>query len=328
GVGGMGVGGAVGVSIMQSQISGACCIRLAAAPGESGVTVVLYMDTRGREARPRAGSVEIANALASVGGACLGRLSATELEQRRASLELELRSARVLQEQLLPPAKGSALGGLLRYALLSLPGRVVAGDIVDLMELGGQRVAVVLGDVMGKGAAAGMLMSAVQARLSQGLLDGVPMGELLDRVNKDTCARCPGMMVSLWVGVVDLGERRLSYVDAGHGMALHRRTGDGEGVSELVSGGGLVLGGAEDSVYEVASVELKEGDRVLLFTDGIPEQPDLKGIEFGVERVRECFRRPLAGLDHLPDLHATMLTHANGAVQRDDITAIVLEFVG
>lgn len=319
-----------GASIVLSFITGACCIRLSAASSQSenGVAIVLYMDSRGREARPRAGSVEIASALASVAAACLGRLNAAELEQRHASLELELRSARVLQEQLLPPAKGAMLGGALRYALLSLPGRVVAGDIVDIMELDERRVAVVLGDVMGKGAAAGMLMSAVQARLSQGLLDGVPLQDLLDRVNKDTCVRCPGMMVSLWVGVIDVGERRLSYIDAGHGMALHRRAGEGEGATELISGGGMVLGGAEDSVYEVAAVELRAGDRVLLYTDGIAEQPDLRGIEFSVERVRACFERPLTALEHLPDLHTTMVSHANGAVQRDDITAIVLEYEG
>lgn len=315
--------GAAGMSIVQSSISGACCIRLSKASGDDGVALLLYMDSRGTEARPRAGSVEIANALASVASACLGRLSATELEQRHAGLERELRGARELQEQLLPTASGEPLGGALRYKLLSLPGRVVAGDIVDVMELDANRVAVVLGDVMGKGAAAGMLMSAVQARLSQGLLDGVPLQTLLDRVNRDTCVRCPGMMVSLWVGVVDLAAKRLSYIDAGHGMALYR-SGSGA-VQDLVSGGGLVLGGAEDSVYEVAGIDLGTGDRVLLFTDGIPEQPDLKGNEFSTERVRACFERPLDGLDHLPHLHETMTTHANGAVQRDDITAIVME---
>lgn len=329
--------GAGGHSIQQSLISAACCIRLSDDAASLGPTLVLYLDSRGEESLPRAGSVDIAIALAKVATACLGRLAAMELEKRHAELREELKSARGIQEQLMPPASGTILGGVSSFELLCIPGRVVAGDIADVIDLGpdndgSSRAALIIGDVMGKGAAAGMLMASIQARVSQGLADGVALDRLVAELNRDVSRRCPGMMASLWIGVVTMRADRtaaLVYVDAGHGLCLLRRV-DGSSVP-LTNGGGPVLGVGEGIAYQAAHEVLESGTQLVLVTDGLPEQPDPQGQQLGMTAVAQRVSSNAAAPDAAPSDAASLVksiadllrAHSKGAAQRDDVTVLV-----
>lgn len=314
--------GSAGASIQQSMIHNACCVLL----GEvgKGPSIVLYLDSRESEPAPRACSTDIVGALASVAGACLERLGAAELEKRHASLQSELRGARAIQEKMLPPSEGTLLGGRMRYQLLSLPGRVVSGDIVDVIELGPDHAALVIGDVMGKGAPAGMLMAAIQARLSQGLRDGISLERLIRVVNEDSCERCPGMTVSLWVGVLDVSGGgsgvRVRYVDAGHGLCLCR---DPEGVvSMLDRGGGPILGVAPEVPFELGEAELGPGAILFGCTDGLTEQPGPDGRMIGIEQVRMELGACPTTRSAVHAARDLLVRHSSGTLQRDDVSML------
>jgi FHA domain/Stage II sporulation protein E (SpoIIE) len=376
-------------SIIASRTHHACCVRLGDEHVADTAALVLYLDSRGQESAPHTGSTDVAAAFASVAGACLARLSAADLEARHADLRRELHSARAIQEQLHPPTSGTVLGGLMTYHIVSLPGRTVAGDIVDVVDLPARdgrphRAALVIGDVMGKGAAAGMLMASIQSRLAQGLQDGVPVHELVGAINVDTSRRCPGIMASLWVGVIEraadanrtnapgvlgagtgasVAARRaespgaaptaadgphltLTYVDAGHGMCLHR-TSDGA-VSRLSAAGGPVIGAGDGVTYAAATTTLNPGDGLCLLTDGLPEQPDAGGTQLGMDAIERCVATPtdaawagaarastapegIAPVSATPGAAQTLTTrlvqrlkgHADGTAQRDDVTVLV-----
>jgi phosphoserine phosphatase RsbU/P len=228
--------------------------------------------------------------------------------------------------------------GAASYELLCVPGLVVAGDIVDVIELGTDanntsRAAIIIGDVMGKGAPAGMLMASIQARISQGLADGVALDRLVAELNRDTSKRCPGIMVSLWIGVMThdrtLNSITLTYVDAGHGLCLIRHP-DGK-VSSLSEAGGLVMGVSDWVEYRTAELPLTRGTHLVLFTDGLPEQPDPEGRQLGMEAVERCVGSDLApGADASPStdlaraLSTTLQGHAAATAQRDDVTMLVV----
>lgn len=313
-----------GMSIMQAQIHSACCIRIGDAAGADGLAV--YLDSRASEAPPRAGAADVATALASVASACLGRLSAADLERRHSVLQEELRAARNVQERLQPAAAGTLLGDRLRFCALNLPGLVVAGDIVDVLELGPRRAAVAIGDVMGKGAAAGMLMAAVQARLQQGLMDGVELSRLLDQIDRDTCARCPGVLVSLWVGVIEVDEAgsamMLRYLDAGHGMCVMRGS---DGVVTTLNGGGRpMLGVGESGKLGSAECAMPPGASLVLFTDGLTEQVAPDGEMLGMDRVCQCVAECRDWSEQVRMAGDLLRSHSAGSLQRDDVTVLAI----
>lgn len=335
------MGAAGAASIVATDTHHACCVRLGDARSNETATFVLYLDSRGRETSPHKGSTDVAAAFASVAAACLARLNAADLEQRHAALHRELQNARAIQEQLHPPVSGTILGGLMRYHIVSLPGRTVAGDIVDVVHLPArdgrpERAALVIGDVMGKGAAAGMLMASIQSRLSQGLQDGVPLHELIGAINLDTSRRCPGIMASLWVGLLERADGdiaagcsslKLTYVDGGHGTCL-RRSREGV-VTPLNAGGGPVIGVGEGISYVEAAAILEPGDSLCLVTDGLPEQPNESGKQLGMEAVDLCFAAVPNGLDEGAQSAAMRLRlllrdHSGTTSQRDDVTILCI----
>jgi serine phosphatase RsbU (regulator of sigma subunit) len=119
------------------------------------------------------------------------------------------------------------------------------------------------------------------------------------------------------------------------------RHADGR-VEPLTSGGGPVLGAGEGVQYVAAEIELHAGTQLVLFTDGLPEQPGPDGKQLGMKAVAECVARATSTPADPPDagdvppntqpqcatlvqaLHQCLRTHANGAAQRDDVTVMVV----
>ncbi len=329
--GGLGV---AGQSLIASKVHSACCVRLGeGSQSSAGLVWMLYLDAKSDESPPRPDATDVASALSSVASACLGRLMAAELHARHAGLERELARAREVQRMLLPESTGTLAGGQLRYEVLSLPGQVVAGDLVDVADLGDGRAALIIGDVMGKGAPAGMLMSAIQARLSQGLADGVAVETLVTRLNRDLLRRCPGMIASLWVGIVDAARGTLRYVNAGHGLCVARDlTGR---VRSMDGRGGPILGADELATYGPGQTAFARGDRLVLFTDGLPEQPDASATMLGLPEVLRCIEGCADSTHQAAALRVLLERHASGgdgggkgagASRMDDVTVLVVDW--
>lgn len=233
---------------------------------------------------------------------------------RRAAEALELREPAVaaLQAALAPRA--------LRTPEIEVVGEiasaegVLAGDFVDVLEIGPGRVALVLGDVSGHGPAAAL----VGLRLKIALATAVGREALVDvlPVARAFLDDEPETFVTLFVGVVDLAAGTLSYVNAGHPPPLLGRTAL-EPTGPLVSS---VLG---DAVWEVRERPFGPGDRLVAYSDGVIEARDAEGREFGGDGVVAVLRRT-GGLpveEVVRALRTGVRDHEDRP--RDDVTILV-----
>lgn len=302
-------------SLIAMGVREACCARLTV--GEETVGL-LYADSRGQEvgaAHPRHAFMRV---LASVGSLAWANIRRAELASRQVALQSELQAARQMQERLMPPG-GGVVGGC-TYAVVSRPGAVVAGDMVDIFALPDTRVVMLLGDVMGKGSPAAMLMATLQARAREALVAGMEAGQLLSGLNRDVCERFSPMIVSLWLGVWDPRSGVLACADAGHGYATLTQP-EGEPAS-LACAGGPVLGADPDVKFEMGAVRAVPGARLVLYSDGVAEQRGREGGQFGVPGVLTALRAGQSPEQDAEGLLKALVEHAGGMSFADDVTIL------
>lgn len=238
----------------------------------------------------------------------------------------ELRLASNVQRSLLP---APVQHGRLEMAREFIPFREIGGDYYDFIELGPNRLAVAIGDVMGKGVPAALMAANLKASVRAQVQGGdIAPEDVTRRVNRLFWDVTPhGLFCSLFFAVFDLERGVLEYVNAGHHYPfLVRRDGQ---VLDLVEGG-TVVGLAEDSLYRRGSVGLEPDDLVVLYSDGVTDRGSAEGELFGVERLKEAALRSRA------DGARIVLYSVLGEVQgwsagtpaEDDATLIVAKFRG
>jgi serine phosphatase RsbU (regulator of sigma subunit) len=248
------------------------------------------------------------------------RAAADKLEaERRAAHELGI--ARQVQARLFPqslPALPS-----LDYAGACLPARAVGGDYYDFLSLGPGRLGLVIGDVMGKGIAAALLMANLQANLrSQVAFALDEPSRLLQSVNHLFCENSPeGSFASLFFADYHDPSGGLRYVNCGHLSALLLRR---DGRLDRLPATSTVLGLFRQWECTVGECRLEPDDLLALYTDGVTEAFDDGGEEFGEERLVDALRkhrdRPSKSvLASLVDEVRSFSPHE----QHDDLTLIV-----
>src|SRR4051812_47989870 len=204
-------------SIAQLGISAALCVPLMLGDAPAAF---LYLDARGTVPVPmRAGATEFCVALSRIASLALANLKRLDIERRQALMETELEAAAIAQRWVMPRRVSQV--GPFRITGESRPGQYVGGDFFDVVDIGGRRVGVAIGDVGGKGVSASVLMTATQGFLHASLGGHGEPGRAVEAVNKFVCPRREGSrFVTMWVGVFDPANRTLRYVDAGHSYAL------------------------------------------------------------------------------------------------------------
>jgi len=204
------------------------------------------------------------------------RLAAAQNESAK-----ELEEAREVEQGLLPKNLPAMPG--VDLAASRRAARVVSGDYLDVLSFGPHQAALCIGDVIGKGLPAAMLMSNLQAAVRAGGAADVSPSELCARLNNAMRENMPsGKFITFFYGMIDTERRSLRYANAGHGAPLLvRRNGE---IVRLVEGG-MVLGVFADAPYSECSVTLESGDRLVLYTDGVTEARNAQGEEFGEERL-------------------------------------------
>ena len=215
------------------------------------------------------------------------------------------------------------------------PARRIGGDYYDFVELRDRGIGIALADVSGKGVAAALIMSVVQASLriisSEG---GIAPPRLVARMNEFVYRSTPASKyATFFYAQLDEQRRQLRYVNAGHNApyllrAGRRSTADSASPEiEQLSVGGTVVGMFPEMGYEEATVELCPGDVLLVFTDGVPEAHNPENEEFGEERLQQLLRQTA----HLPAdeisarISAEMKNWIRDAEQYDDLTFIVMK---
>jgi serine phosphatase RsbU (regulator of sigma subunit) len=246
--------------------------------------------------------------------------ASVRLLREKEAMERDLAIAREVQHELLPRSSPRIVG--LELAGVCLPAIGVGGDAYDFVPLAEDKVAIVVADVAGKGIPAALLMAGLQAsvRSLAPYLD--PPGTIAALLN-DRMQR-PGpsaRYATLFFGLLDGRQRTLRYTNCGHVPPLHLTR---EGVHKLESGG-RPLGLFEGGTWEDGVCDLDGGDVVALFTDGIVETTDVKGLEFGEAHLAEILAaeagKPLQDvMQAVLEARAAWSGHAR---PHDDVTLVL-----
>ena len=257
---------------------------------------------------------------AALEGAHLHRVRLAKERQDR-----ELQIARGIQETLLPrgwpPVPGFEIAARSRSCY------EVGGDYYDVIPLEGERLALVIADVSGKGTPASIMMASVHASL-QAMAGTAPPVRLLERLNRFLYANTQSSRyVTLFYAELDPARRSLVYVNAGHVPPYLRRA---DGRLERLRAGGPVLGLFEDVALESDEASLGPGDLLAAVTDGVTEATSPSGEEFGDERVVAALERHAAeGAEAALDaLLAAVDGWTNVAGCTDDLTVLTVGATG
>jgi serine phosphatase RsbU (regulator of sigma subunit)/catechol 2,3-dioxygenase-like lactoylglutathione lyase family enzyme len=248
------------------------------------------------------------------------RTVAEKLElERRAARELEI--AKEVQARLFPRKRPDLPS--LDYAGVCIQARQVGGDYYDFLDLGPQRLGLVIGDIVGKGIAAALLMANLQANLrSQCAIALDRPQQLLRSVNKLFCENTPeGGFATLFFAEYDEKTGRLRYANCGHLCALLLRPDDS---IDRLTATATVVGLFKDWDCEVGERTLSSGDTMILYTDGITEAFNTTDEEFGEDRLIDALRLHRHRASHeLLDAIVSEVRNFSPHEQRDDITMII-----
>ena len=244
--------------------------------------------------------------------------------EKRAIHELEI--ARQVQARLFPQTLPPLAN--LDYAGLCLQARQVGGDYYDFLNLGRERLGLVLGDISGKGIAGALLMANLQANLRSQCAIALDEPErLLRSVNQLFYENTPdNAYASLFFAEFDGQTRRLRYANCGHLAALLLR---GDDTLVRLDSTCTVLGLFQEWHCSIAECRLQSGDTLALYTDGVTESFDSSEEEFGERRLVEALRRhrALAPRDLLAAIVDEVRRFSPGE-QYDDITLIIAKCIG
>jgi len=248
-----------------------------------------------------------------------------EVEDRRHAAE-EVAIAREVQSRLFPQSR--PLLRTLDYAGACLQARAVGGDYYDFLNLGHDRLGLVVGDISGKGMAAALLMAHLQATLrSQCAIASDQPERFLRSVNQLFYENTrESAFATLFFAVYDDTARRLRYINCGHWPALLFRAG---GALEALPSTCTVLGVFADWSCAVDERSLAPGDTLVIYTDGITEASNAAGADFGEQRpIDAVLQRRAQDPQSLVASVVDEVLRFAAQEQNDDITLIVARCCG
>lgn len=257
------------------------------------------------------------------------RLRGLREEDQRIQRQVKL--AADVQRRMLPRTMPDI--PLLDIAARYAPSFELGGDFYDFIELG-NNLGLVVGDVVGKGVAAALLMSAVRASLRAHAQDVYDIADVLSRVNaalvRDTR---DNEFTTLWYGVIDLHSLKLTYCGAGHEWPIVVRVPQDRPVEEQdllrLTADGMALGIDAEQTYPRGYFDLQPRDVLVAYTDGLTDSTNFESKRFGGTRVRRCLidllaREPEASAARIVEQMFWELRQFTGLSKRvDDVTLVV-----
>ena len=243
----------------------------------------------------------------------------TAVEQERIRRELEL--GRQIQVEMLPHAPLNH--GLTQVQGVSVPAREVGGDFFNYFVLDDGQIALLMGDVSGKGVGAALLMANIQASLKVRLGLGQGLSAVADALDRDIEANSPGpVYATLFMALLDPPSRRLRYVNAGHNpqYVLHR-----DGRLQRMPATGLPVGLLAGRGYTEQTVQLEAEDRLFLYTDGCVEEENERGEMFGQERLELLLVSAAKAANPLQHIEDALTTYRGLTEPMDDATLMTVK---
>ncbi|MGB7493579.1 MAG: PP2C family protein-serine/threonine phosphatase [Candidatus Acidiferrum sp.] len=203
------------------------------------------------------------------------------------------------------------------------PARVVGGDYFDVLKFSESKIGVCIGDVVGKGISAALLMANLQASFRAFASEEVSPGTLVGKLNEVISSNIAAdKFITFCYCMIDTTDNRLTYASAGHCLPiLFHKSGEAVPLQE----GGTPLAVFPDRKYKDAGLQLEPGDRLVLYTDGLTEAMNSDEQEFGERRLVELGSRNIAlsASELLAAIKKEVVSFCNGSFQ-DDFTLVVV----
>jgi sigma-B regulation protein RsbU (phosphoserine phosphatase) len=284
---------------------------------------LIYLDSRQAAVDLSSGNSELLQTLALEASTVLENARLLEEERDKQRLEEEIGFAREIQASLLP--RSLPTEGWFRAAGSSIPSHQVGGDYFDVRPMGSDCWSVTVTDVSGKGVSSALLAALLQGAFLASAEGAAQIEELMSRLNRFLTERTEGeKYATVFYCTLDR-QGLLRWANAGHCTPYLVRTG-----GELKSLGttGMPLGMLDVATYSVEEVRLQPGDKVVAYSDGLSEAENTEGKFFDVGRMKQVIvnhARSSCSALHA-DLMEAVDSFTEGAVQNDDITAVVIEY--
>ena len=214
------------------------------------------------------------------------------------------------------------------YAVMD-PAKEVGGDFYDFFFIDEDHLGLVMADVSGKGVPAALFMMVSKIILQSCAMLGRGPAEILTKTNEAICSNNQeGMFVTVWMGILEISTGKLRAANAGHEYPVVK-LGDG-GFALLKDKHGFVIGGMGGVRYREYELQLSPGDKLFLYTDGVPEANNARNELFGSERMIAALNEdPNAGPEEvLKNVRRAVDDFVEDAEQFDDLTMLCLAYRG
>jgi hypothetical protein len=248
--------------------------------------------------------------------------------KRDERIKQELQIARAVQQSFLPSKMPNGNG--FEIAAICNPALETGGDYYDFIEMGDEKLAVTIGDVSGKGIEAAFYMTFTKGVLHALSDDITSTSDMLARINNLFLKNAKkGTFISLIFGIIDFKNSTFRFSRGGHNPLLFFTAETGKVKEYRPSGMGLGMAKEEmfrDNIYEL-SLELKKGDILVMFTDGVVEATDSRGRFYGDARLHSILKRSsrLPAEKIIKALSDDLMKFGEGSEPHDDMTAIVIK---
>ena len=250
-----------------------------------------------------------------------------QIARQLVEINLELEMARQIQLSILPRDTPKIRG--LHIVARYLPMTSVAGDFYDFIIVDDKRVGILVADVSGHGLPSALIASMLQVALTAQAAHASEPERVLSGLNQALCGKFERSFVTAAYVFVDMEKKLMTYAGAGHPPLLFSRKSAGK--VSAVTENGLFLGMFPEATYASLQLPVQAEDRVVLYTDGIPETKSPSEQEFGTARFIKFMEnnRSLA-VDHFADGLLDELSRwseqPRGQGQQDDITVLTIDF--
>ena len=243
-------------------------------------------------------------------------------------IEQELEFAHTIQDSALPKNFTFPRSDFEIYALMD-PAKEVGGDFYDFFLIGQNELAMVIADVSGKGIPASLFMMRAKTTIRDLAESGQEPSEILYKANNTLCeGNDAEMFVTVWLGIIDLTTGHMRCANAGHEYpVLMRAGGDYEYLRDKH---GLALAAMEDMRFREYELQLDPGDKLFVYTDGVPEAIDEQVEQYGAQRLTQVLNTVKGRnmKDTLPAVREDIAAFVGAADQFDDITMLGFTYYG
>lgn len=285
---------------------------------------VVYADNRFEAGIFTQADLDLLSAIASIAAISIENARLYQMAVEKGRMQRELQMAREMQTTFLPQEAPQVAGW--EFASRWQPAREVAGDYYDFIPVGSDSLGLVIADVTDKGAPAALFMVFSNSIVRASVHPSMPPAVSISNANRLICAKSPNaMFVSLVYVLLDQHSGQVTYVNAGHNPPLYYQAASDR--LDRLTRTGMVLGIDPETPFTERSLELRPGDFLLLYTDGLIDAIDAQGQEFGMDRLERLVHanRHTSAEEIVTRIEEAIVDHAGDSPPFDDITLLLVK---